>query len=124
MIPYAVGVDIACRMRISILDIPYEEFEKIAANSARTLDETRFGVGVTFEPGKRTHKVMEDPLWRKPGVVKENFKRAASQLGTSGHGNHFVEFGKLTMENDVDEPTLKLRPGSIQRFCLTPEAEA
>lgn len=112
VIPYAVGVDIACRMRISILDIPYEEFEKDRRKfGAALLDETRFGVGVTFEPGKRTHKVMEDPLWRKPGVVKENFKRAASQLGTSGHGNHFVEFGKLTVENDVDEPTLKIKAG-------------
>ena len=112
VIPYAVGVDIACRMRISILDIPYEEFEKDRRKfGAALLDETRSGVGVTFEPGKRTHKVMEDPLWRKPGVVKENFKRAASQLGTSGHGNHFVEFGKLTMENDVDEPTLKIKAG-------------
>ena len=77
VIPYAVGVDIACRMRISILDIPYEEFEKDRRKFGATLlDETRFGVGVTFEPGKRTHKVMEDPLWRKSGVVKENFKRA------------------------------------------------
>jgi tRNA-splicing ligase RtcB (3'-phosphate/5'-hydroxy nucleic acid ligase) len=112
VIPYAVGVDIACRMRISILDIPYEEFEKDRRKFGATLlDETRFGVGVTFEPGKRTHKVMEDPLWRKSGVVKENFKRAASQLGTSGHGNHFVEFGKLMVENDVDEPTLKIKAG-------------
>ena len=34
VIPYAVGVDIACRMRISILDVPCEEFER---------DRRRFG---------------------------------------------------------------------------------
>ena len=70
--------------------------------------ETRFGVGIAFDPGMRVHEVMDDPLWKKPGVLKENFQKARSQLGTSGHGNHFVEFGKLTVEADIDaEPTLK-----------------
>lgn len=113
VIPYAVGVDIACRMRISVLDILYEEFDKERRDfGAVLLKETRFGVGVTFEPGLRTHEVMEDPLWKKPGVLKDNFYRAASQLGTSGHGNHFVEFGKLTVEDDIDEPSLKLKAGT------------
>ena len=46
------------------------------------------------------------------GVVKDNYKRALSQLGTSGHGNHFVEFRKLTVESDIDEPTLKIKAGT------------
>ncbi len=28
VIPYAVGVDIACRMCMSVLDIPFEYYEK------------------------------------------------------------------------------------------------
>ncbi|MCF0253788.1 MAG: RtcB family protein, partial [Duodenibacillus sp.] len=39
-------------------------------------------------------------------------QRAHAQLGTSGHGNHFVEFGRLTVERDVDEPSFKLKAGS------------
>ena len=101
VIPYAVGVDIACRMRISILDIPYEEFEKDRRKFGATLlDETRFGVGVTFEPGKRTHKVMEDPLWRKSGLkIKAGIYTALlSHSGSRGLGlhvaNHFSELAQ------------------------------
>lgn len=113
VIPYAVGVDIACRMRISILDVPYEEFERDRRRFGEVLlRETRFGVGIAFDPGMRVHEVMDDPLWKKPGVLKENFQKARSQLGTSGHGNHFVEFGKLTVEADIDEPTLKIKAGT------------
>ena len=113
VIPYAVGVDIACRMRISILDVPCEEFERDRRRFGEVLlRETRFGVGIAFDPGMRVHEVMDDPLWKKPGVLKENFQKARSQLGTSGHGNHFVEFGKLTVEADIDEPTLKIKAGT------------
>ena len=46
VIPYAVGVDIACRMRITILDLPYEKLETESDRFAEALEaETRFGVG-------------------------------------------------------------------------------
>ncbi len=64
-------------------------------------------------------RVMDDPLWKKPGVLKENFQKARSQLGTSGHGNHFVEFGKLTVEADIDEPTLKNKSGHLHSFAFS-----
>lgn len=113
VIPYAVGVDIACRMRISILDFPYERFKKDKRKFGEALfEETRFGVGVGFLAGQRDHDVMRDPLWMKPGVLKDNYRKALSQLGTSGHGNHFVEFGKLTVKNDINEPSLQLKAGT------------
>lgn len=113
VIPYAVGVDIACRMRISILDTSYEDFEKDRRTFGKALfEETRFGVGAHFNTGERSHEVMDDPLWQKPGVLSENYQKALAQLGTSGHGNHFVEFGKLTVDQDIDEPTLKVKAGT------------
>lgn len=112
VIPYAVGVDIACRMRITICDYPYEEFEKDRRAFGDVLfKETSFGVGASFRAGKRNHAVMSDPLWEKTEFLKNSKFKAAMQLGTSGSGNHFVEFGKLTVEKDIDEPTLKLKAG-------------
>jgi tRNA-splicing ligase RtcB (3'-phosphate/5'-hydroxy nucleic acid ligase) len=106
VIPYAVGVDIACRMKLTVLDRPVTDLatrqrELIAAIEG----ETRFGVGATFR-GRRQHAVMDED-WGVSGVTRGLKDRAWSQLGTSGSGNHFVEFGVLT----VLDPTLGLGAG-------------
>ncbi len=113
VIPFAVGVDIACRMRISILDIPYEELDKRRESLKAALEkETRFGVGARFEFGHyRTHAVL-DENWSVSEPVRAMRDRAWSQLGSSGSGNHFVEFGKLTVAGDIDEPTLQVKKGT------------
>ena len=112
VIPYAVGVDIACRMRITILDLPYEKLETESDRFAEALEaETRFGVGAEFTKAeRRDHPVMHRD-WSITPPTKQQYGRAAAQLGTSGAGNHFVEFGKLTVAQDIDEPTLKLKAG-------------
>ena len=38
VIPYAVGVDIACRMRLSVTDLPVEPLEENEASRCRELD--------------------------------------------------------------------------------------
>ena len=64
--------------------------------------ETRFGVGANFKI-RRQHEVM-DLDWEVSPVTKQNKDRAWSQLGTSGSGNHFVEFGiSLWFSNSDDE---------------------
>ena len=94
VIPYAVGVDIACRMKLTVLDPPLENLDRHAERFIRAIEqETRFGVGAAFERGRREHPVMEDEDWRASPVTRANRDRAAAQLGTSGSGNHFVEFG-------------------------------
>ena len=109
VIPYAVGVDIACRMRITILDLPYEKLETESDRFAEA--ETRFGVGAEFSKcERRDHPVMHRD-WSITPPTKQQYGRALAQLGTSGAGNHFVEFGKLTVDHDIDEPTLKLKAG-------------
>lgn len=114
VIPYAVGVDIACRMRISILDIPYEEYEQRKQSLTDAIEtQTRFGVGVHFEKNNwLDHKVMEHHSWNDIHILKEFYSKARSQLGTSGSGNHFVEFGKLTVDRYIDEPSLKIKAGT------------
>src|SRR3954470_3048506 len=96
VIPYAVGVDIACRMKLTVLDIPVRNLEQKQDRLARAIEaETRFGVGANFKT-RRDHDVM-DADWSISPVTQQNKDRAWSQLGTSGSGNHFVEFGILTV---------------------------
>ncbi|MCC7495661.1 MAG: RtcB family protein [Fimbriimonadaceae bacterium] len=97
VIPYAVGVDIACRMRLSVLPEQPELLDRQRDLLRRALrQETRFGVGVQFEGRDlRQHEVLDDPAWDRLPLLTHLKRAAAGQLGTSGSGNHFVEFGEL-----------------------------
>src|SRR3954470_22770842 len=100
VIPYAVGVDIACRMKMTVLNLPITALADDAARLTNALErETRFGIGATFRI-PRQHQVM-DRDWRVTPLTTKLKDRAWSQLGTSGSGNHFVEFGELTVMNDA-----------------------
>jgi tRNA-splicing ligase RtcB len=96
VIPYAVGVDIACRMKLSVLDLGPEALSTGQDRLARALEsETRFGVGAEFKR-RRQHAVM-DADWGVTRVTSRVKDRAWAQLGTSGSANHFVEYGLLTV---------------------------
>ncbi len=102
VIPYAVGVDIACRMKMTVLDIPLRDLEQKQDRLTRAIEaETRFGVGASFRD-RRAHDVM-DGDWTISPVTKQNKDRAWSQLGTSGSGNHFVEFGLFTAHSKIND---------------------
>ncbi len=99
VIPYAVGVDIACRMKLTVLDIPASSLQLKQDWLKQAIDrETQFGVGGTFKK-RRQHDVM-DADWNVSPITKMNRDKAHKQLGTSGSGNHFVEFGILTLAED------------------------
>jgi tRNA-splicing ligase RtcB (3'-phosphate/5'-hydroxy nucleic acid ligase) len=108
VIPYAVGVDIACRMKLSVLDMPPTKIvdDRLRFREALTKG-TRFGVGCTHER-PQSHSVMDED-WNVTRVTREKKDTAWKQLGTSGSGNHFVEFGTLTLDQRCDE--LNLDPG-------------
>jgi tRNA-splicing ligase RtcB len=57
--------------------------------------ETRFGMGAHFKQ-RRDHEVMDED-WSVSPVTQRLRDKAWSQLGTSGSGNHFVEFGTFTV---------------------------
>jgi tRNA-splicing ligase RtcB len=102
VIPYAVGVDIACRMKMTVLDMPVKELDRHQDRLTRAIEaETRFGVGATFK-NRRHHEVM-DADWSVSPVTQQNKDRAWSQLGTSGSGNHFVEFGLFTAHGKIHD---------------------
>jgi tRNA-splicing ligase RtcB (3'-phosphate/5'-hydroxy nucleic acid ligase) len=107
VIPYAVGVDIACRVKLTVLDLPTDWLRRHETDLIRAIEaETRFGIGSEFKH-RRTHPVM-DADWSVSPVTQRFRDKAAAQLGTSGSGNHFVEFGEFTVEHKQ----LGLEPGT------------
>lgn len=110
VIPYAVGVDIACRMRLSVYDIPADQYQRLRDSLKNALTrETKFGVGQEYKKPLE-HDVLDDD-WSITPITQHVFDKARGQLGTSGSGNHFVEFGILTVTQPTDEPGFTLEPG-------------
>jgi len=99
VIPYAVGVDIACRMKLSVLSIRFDQYEAHKQSFRQALEtRTRFGVGEEFSRS-RQHGVMDED-WNISPFVNSLKALAHKQLGTSGSGNHFAEFGRLILDHD------------------------
>ena len=109
VIPYAVGVDIACRMRLSVFDVsPYVLGQKKGLFENALLNQTAFGMGAEWKGrDKPDHEVLDDPAWKATRLLVSLQDTAARQLGTSGTGNHFVEWGLFSL----NEPLLGLQTG-------------
>lgn len=102
VIPYGVGVDIGCRMALSVYDIPEEYFNTNQELFQKHLtNHTKFGAGHGFHGQyKSEHQILENKLFEENPFIKNLKDKAWSQLGTSGGGNHFVEFGIIEFEKD------------------------
>ena len=97
IIPFAVGVDIACRMCLSIFDIPAETVDsKKEMLKGLLLDHTNFGMGGTTRT-KFDTSLFDKSTWNETKVIRNLKDKAYAQLGTSGTGNHFVEWGELCL---------------------------
>lgn len=109
VIPYAVGVDIACRMKLTVYDLKANTIPGMKGRLANILqEETRFGTGCEFK-NRREHGVLDDD-WTVSPITNRFKDKAWAQLGTSGSGNHFVEFGAFTVDADQARE-LGLEPG-------------
>ena len=108
VIPYGVGVDIGCRMCMTLYDLPPSFIDrKRDLLKQILLDNTRFGRAEFNVPIDAP--VFERAEFREIHVLKELKDRAYAQVGTSGGGNHFVEFG-ITEIKDPDNE-FNLAPG-------------
>ncbi|GAA4317531.1 RtcB family protein [Mucilaginibacter gynuensis] len=97
IIPFAVGVDIACRMCLSVFDIPAEAVDAETDKLKDILvDNTYFGVGCTTK-SYFDSSLFDSKTWGETKLIRTLKDRAYAQLGTSGTGNHFVEWGELTI---------------------------
>ncbi|MFT3795658.1 RtcB family protein [Flavobacterium sp.] len=103
VIPYGVGVDIGCRMSLSIFDLP-ASFLKGKDHQLQAIlqEHTRFGMNETHKI-KADHEVFYRSEFRDIPLLKGLLDKAYKQLGTSGGGNHFVEFGVVNVQNALPE---------------------
>jgi tRNA-splicing ligase RtcB len=109
VIPFAVGVDIACRMRLSLYEVsPYLLGQKKGMFEDALMEQTAFGMGSEWKGNRRAdHAVLDDSAWDATRLLQSLHDNAAKQLGTSGTGNHFVEWGSFRLH----EPLFGLQPG-------------
>lgn len=108
VIPYGVGVDIGCRMCLSVYDLSPDFLKQEKEKLKKILvDNTRFGYATFKSP--QDHVVMERPEFSEINILKTLKDRAYRQIGSSGGGNHFVEFG--VVEVLEKEEGLDLLPG-------------
>jgi len=97
IIPFAVGVDIACRMCLSIFDLPAAMIDTQTDKLKELLlDNTYFGMGCTTK-SYHDSSLFDSKTWGETKVIRSLKDKAYAQLGTSGTGNHFVEWGELTI---------------------------
>jgi tRNA-splicing ligase RtcB (3'-phosphate/5'-hydroxy nucleic acid ligase) len=72
------------------------------------MEQTAFGVGAQWKGSDRAdHEVLDESTWNATRLLTTLKDNAARQLGTSGTGNHFVEWGAFRLY----EPLLGLQPG-------------
>ncbi|MBZ0283514.1 MAG: RtcB family protein [Anaerolineae bacterium] len=109
VIPYAVGVDIACRVRLSVFpQSPIVIKQKAGQFKNALIENTRFGAGKIWGKHERAeHDVLDDPDWTATRFLASLKDKAYEQLGTSGSGNHFVDWGSLRLEQDDEQLGLK-----------------
>lgn len=109
VIPYGVGVDIGCRMCLSLFDVPPERLDTHTHIFRQSLlQNTLFGAGKGFTGSSRSnHEVLEDPAFHQSHFVHSLLDKAWSQLGTSGGGNHFAEWGIVEVKGPNDWPGVR-----------------
>lgn len=98
VIPYGVGMDIGCRIALSILDLPAKYIDQHTYELKRALQErTHFGNegGLDLD---QEHAILDHPVFGDTDLLRRLHGKAARQLGSSGSGNHFVEVGVVTLE--------------------------
>lgn len=109
VIPYAVGVDIGCRMALSIIDESDSFFKRYSHRMKMALKElTHFGMegSLDIQPD---HAILDSPVFQETALLKQLHGKACRQLGSSGSGNHFVEFGEIELydHNSLGLPAKK-----------------
>jgi tRNA-splicing ligase RtcB len=94
-------------MRLSVFDIPAADLKRLNESLVRILErETAFGTGRELKR-RAQHDVMDEDWSVTKITARLKDTKARPQLGTSGSGNHFVEFGTLA----VTDAAVGLPPG-------------
>ena len=97
VIPYGVGMDIACRMSLSLYKVSSQFLKRYSYQIKQSLKKcTHFGMSKVDLP-PNSHSILEDLRFNETPLLKKLHGKAYMQLGSSGSGNHFVDFGEVQL---------------------------
>jgi tRNA-splicing ligase RtcB (3'-phosphate/5'-hydroxy nucleic acid ligase) len=109
VIPYGVGMDIGCRMCLSVYPVAANTIDSDRDRLKNILlTETRFGNAAFTDTGD--HELFERREFRDIKFLRGLKKNFMAQLGSSGHGNHFVDIGEFRLAEATSH--FNLPPGS------------
>lgn len=98
VVPYAVGLDIGCRMALTIFEAPIGYLTKHRHKLKESIQlHTYFGT-VKRSLELYDHEILDRPEFKETELLKQLHGKARNQLGTSGSGNHFVEYGEVVID--------------------------
>lgn len=98
VMPYAVGLDIACRMSLTILDAESSFIDKCHDRCMQALTgHTAFGLDAQLNK-KPYHEMFDRVEFRDVPLLKKLRSKAVQQLGSSGKGNHFVDICEVCID--------------------------
>lgn len=102
VLPYAVGLDIGCRMSLTVFDASPKFLKRYVHQIKEALkDYTHFGINGGLHIAQE-HEILDRKEFQATELLRVLHGKAVKQLGTSGGGNHFVEFGEIELfENNV-----------------------
>lgn len=106
VIPFGVGLDIGCRMALSIYELSEGYFKRKQFELKKAMMKyTHFGTEGALEVAQY-HEVLDREEFTLTPLLRRLQSKAAFQLGSSGTGNHFVEFGyvQLNENNQLNLP--------------------
>lgn len=107
VIPYGVGMDIGCRMCLSVYGIGAAKLDNNRGQfKDMLLENTRFGFDTFDRP--MDDEVLHRGEFKEIPKVKQLREKARKQIGSSGSGNHFVEFGVVNITDENNEFDLPL----------------
>ncbi|MBL7843685.1 MAG: RtcB family protein [Cyclobacteriaceae bacterium] len=99
VIPYGVGVDIGCRMCLTAYPLDEKFMERHRSNLKQLLlTNTCFGREIFKRP--KEHEVLDRKTFDEIAILRNLKGKAAMQIGSSGSGNHFVEFGLMEIDDN------------------------
>lgn len=107
VIPYGVGMDIGCRMSLTLYDVSEDYFKKHHFQFEQALKSSTFFGNATHTDLRQEHEVLDQSAFQETALLRQLHGKAVHQLGTSGSGNHFVEFGMVELFEDDEIQDLK-----------------
>lgn len=94
VLPYGVGVDIGCSVFFSMFSLSKEVLRENHERLREILiNNTRFGLNANWKDRPASHAILDDLRWNSTPLLRSLKDKAHDQLGSSGGGNHFVEWG-------------------------------